>query len=642
MADDELLFFNGVNGATGDYETMPLPLDKLAQIAKGETLDAQDLAELQQKHAQKTEGHWAVKEGVDPKDLAQTGWGVIFAFADKDKTPAIREALGELLRHRQAQAGAFYKEYVGPAAYRPNESKNDFLARHGAGPGPADPAKVPYYLLIVADPEAIPYKVQYQLDVQYAVGRIFFETLEEYAAYARAVVAAETQAPFLARQATFFGVANPDDPATRLSSEHLIKPLAANLAKDQPEWAFNVLAPADSTKTRLAGLLGGAETPALLFTASHGMGFPKDDPRQLKHQGALLCQEWPGPQKWRQPIPQDHYFAADDVAANANLLGLMAFHFACYGAGTPKLDDFAHKTGQRAQIAPQAFVAGLPRRLLTQGALAAVGHVERAWGTSFLWDKAGVQLGVFESSLKRLLEGHPIGSALEFFNERYAEISSDLSSQLEEIQFGAEVSSAKIAGLWTANNDARSYVIIGDPATRLPVAPAGQTPAGRPALGAAALPKVERGDQAPVLAAVAAAPPAPGAADPALMAPVDYGIQESLDQVKSKVQDLVSALVSTLKQAVDDVTSLEVKTYVSDDLAAVKYTAAGREFSGAELRALTRINLDGDTLNVVPASAGELDQALWHAHLTMVEQAQAGRARMLETAVGLLTSLKGL
>lgn len=641
MADEELLYFNGINGATGDYETLPLPLDKLAQIAKGETLDEQDLKDLQQKHAQKTEGHWAVKEGIDPKDLSQTGWGAIFAFADKDKTPAIREALSELLQHRQAQAGQYYQEYTGPAAYRPKESKNEFLARHGAGPGPADPAKVPYYLLIVGDPESIPYSVQHQLDVQYAVGRIHFETVEEYAAYARAVVTAEKSPPFLPRTATLFGVANPDDPATGLSAASLIKPLSASLVTNQPDWLVNTVAPADATKARLSQLLGGgAETPALLFTASHGMGFPNADPRQLAHQGALLCQDWPGPQKWRQPIQDDFYLSADDIRSDTNLLGLMAFCFACYGAGTPRLDDFAHRTGQRAQIAPHAFVAGLPRKLLTQGALAAVGHVERAWGTSFLWDKAGVQIAVFESSFKRLMEGHPIGSAFEFFNERYAEISSDLSSQLEEIEFGAEVDDAKIAGLWTANNDARSYVIVGDPAARLPVVGSGNAPVERPNLGTVSVPAAKPVDQS--LAALAA-PATPVVAGGEVNGQaVDYGIKESLDQVKTKVQDLVNALVETLKQAVDDVTSLEVKTYVSDDLSAVKYNPAAREFAEAQLRAMTRINLDGDTLNVVPESGGEFDQALWQVHLSMVEQAQTSRAKMLETIVGLLLSLKSL
>jgi hypothetical protein len=484
---EELLYFNGINGASGEYETPALTLEQLASLAKGETLDEKDLKELRQKNKAKTEGHWAVKEGVDPKDLSQTGWGVVFAFADKDKTPAVKEALQPLLDHRRAQAAKskehYYKEYVGPAAYRPNESKNDFLARHGAGPGPADPEKVPYYLLVVGDPESIPYRVQFQLDVQYAVGRVHFDTVEDYAQYAHNVVLAEQQAAFLSRKAAFFGVSNPDDKATGLSAEKLIKPLADLMAKDQPGWAVNTLAPADSTKARMGQLLNGAETPALLFAASHGMGFPNGDKHQLPHQGALLCQDWPGPSAWRKPIPEDFYFSGDDVASSANLLGLLAFFFACYGAGTPKLDEFAHATRQRTEIAPKPFVANLPRKMLARGALAVVGHVERAWGTSFIWDRAGVQLEVFKSALKRLMEGHPVGSAFEYFNERYAELSSDLSAQLEEIQFGAEADNEKLAGMWTANNDARSYVVIGDPAARLPVVAADAKPAAaRPAL----------------------------------------------------------------------------------------------------------------------------------------------------------------
>jgi hypothetical protein len=637
---DDLLYFNGINGANGDYEAQPLTLEALAKIAAGEKLDEQELKELKEKHNPPPE-HFAPIEGVDRKDLSSTGWGVIFAFADKDKTPAIKEALKPLLDHRRAQAAKvkehYYKEYDGAAAYRPNESKNDFLTRHGAGPGPADPDKVPYYLLIVGDPEAIPYRVQFQLDVQYAVGRIYFDTLEEYAAYAQRVVQAETQAPFLPRRATFFNVSNPGDKATQLSAEKLIAPLAASLKGDKPDWQIDVLSPADSTKARLGSILNnGTGTPSLLFTASHGMGFPNGDPRQLPHGGALLCQDWPGPQKHRGPIPESFYFSADDVSGDANLLGLMAFFFACYGAGTPKLDEFAHKTGQRAQIAPHSFLARLPRKLLTRGALAVVGHVERAWGTSFIWGSKE-QIAVFESSFKRLMEGHPIGSAFEYFNERYAELSSDLSTQLEEIQFGAEVDQAKLASAWTANNDARSYVVIGDPATRMPVPAAGAAPTGRPSLAAVSLPAITLPSPPPR----PSAPTPPSAGAPA-EGEVDYGIGESFSQAKENVQQLIRKLLDTLNQVVDDLTSLEVKTYVSRDLGSVKYDAKLRDFTNADLRAMTRIQLDGDTLNVVPERSGQIDEKLWAIHEAMVVQAQANRAEMLKTAVSLLGSLKGL
>ncbi len=247
-----------------------------------------------------------MKEGIDPKVLAQTGWGVIFAHEDKEHFPAIKAALRELLILRQEQAGDLYKEYSGVDAYRPDESKTKFLARHGAGPGPADPEKVPYYLLIVGSPEVIPYSFQFQLDVQYAVGRIHFDTLDEYAQYAQSIVEMERNPGSLSRQATFFGVQNPDDPATQLSAVELVAPLAEKLAADQADsnWQIQKIIGESATKAGLAPLLGGDQTPSLLFTASHGMGFPLGDPRQSLHQGALLCQDWPGPRNWRKPIPE--------------------------------------------------------------------------------------------------------------------------------------------------------------------------------------------------------------------------------------------------------------------------------------------------------------------------------------------------
>ena len=71
--------------------------------------------------------------------------------------------------------------------------------------------------------------------------------------------------------------------------------------------------------------------------------------------------------------------------------------------------------------------------------LAVVGHVERAWGYSFMWDRAGEQLTTFESALLGLLADKPIGYALEYFNDRYAEISSDLTVMIEDLNFGGKV-----------------------------------------------------------------------------------------------------------------------------------------------------------------------------------------------------------
>ena len=166
---------------------------KLSEVVRGETLDKKHLDELKWFYGQRTEATFAPKEGADPKDLAQTGWGVIFAYnADESVTAKLREALRELLDHRRSQAAKVKENYYREFDYRPGETKQQFLERYGAGPGPADSDKVPYYLLLVGDPSEIPFRFQYQLDVQYAVGRLHFPTMEEYAQYARSVVTAET------------------------------------------------------------------------------------------------------------------------------------------------------------------------------------------------------------------------------------------------------------------------------------------------------------------------------------------------------------------------------------------------------------------------------------------------------------------
>jgi hypothetical protein len=627
---DVLLVFNGINGATGRYDIEPTPVDEFARIALGtaprSASERAHFEELKRRRQRDTQTHYAPKEGVDPKKLDESGWGVIFAYG---ADPAIYEALSPLLKLRKEQAGERYREYVGPKAYRgttadsTGESKQDFLQRNGAGPGPVDPQVVPYYLLIVGDPDSIPFRFQYQLDVQYAVGRIHFETVAEYAAYAQTVVAAETGGLALAKRAAIFGVANDGDAATQMSHDELAQPLAEWTAK-QSGWKVDAFVKGDATKARLAQVLQDA--PAFVFTASHGMCYPNGDARQLAQQGALLCQDWPGPSN-QGAVPESFFFSGADVADDARIFGAITMHFACFGAGTPKLSDYSD--GPPPAIAPKSFLGRLPQRLLAHprgGALAAIGHVERAWGWSFHWDRAGSQTEVFKSTMKRLMEGHPVGSAVEYFNGRYAELSSDLSVMLEDVKFGATVDPYLAAGMWTANNDARSYAVVGDPAVRLMLAEDSK-PARRPVLEVKTM--SAQGAQPPV-----PTPPGVGAVNP-LMA--DYGVLDSVRGAAASLQDAAQRIGSWLADSFQTVTSVRVSTFVSDNIADVKFENG--TFIGAKLRAMTVASLDGNTMVCVPEQDGKVDDTLWKIHSDMVDKALENRVELLKTAALAIANL---
>jgi hypothetical protein len=142
-----------------------------------------------------------------------------------------------------------------------------------------------------------------------------------------------------------------------------------------------------------------------------------------------------------------------------------------------------------------------------------------------------------------------------------------------------------------------------------------------------------------ILSPAAPAPTAPGVSAP-LIAPaaLDYGLLDSMNESRQQLTAALSAfadnLGKTLAKAVDDVATLNVSTYVSQDVAGAVTDPAQRE-----LRAFTRVKLDGDTEVIVPRVSGKIDRELWDIHLSMVQQAQNNRAEMMKAAAAAATAL---
>ncbi len=645
MGKDKV-FFNGINAETGEYIST-FSLEELASIAKGSKLDKESDLDVINR-AVLARKHLGLAEGIELSDLSQTGWGVIFA---ENADPEIKEALKPLLDLRRKQAGKHYFEFGGKKGYKKGEDKKTFLRNRGAEEsGPADPEKgMPYYLLIVGDPQDIPYGFQHLLDVTYSIGRLHFDgdnAIECYANYANNVVAAEKGYVKLGQRAVFFAPSNADDGATTLSSTRLVQPLTEALKKKFPTWQQQIILDENAKKETLAQILNGKDAPALLFTASHGMAFSKGSSKQIPHQGALLCADWPGPEEWQKAIPERFYFHAEDLQAEANLRGMIAFHFACYGGGTPEMDSFAKQAFTTPKpIANKAFVAALPQKMLghTRGALAVICHIERAWGYSFLGSKDQQQIGVFNNTVRRLFNGRPVGAAVEFFNDKYAELATELSDKIEESEdLNTTLNKHELANLWTSQNDARGYAVIGDPAVRLhafeelknnirpDVVEIISRPVGQPSNL-----KEEKTEMNEVTFGKENSE--------------NFGLLDSFndtrEQTAATLKKLSGKLNAYLENVVDDMTSLEVATFVSEDLNTVTHDR--NRFTGnAKLRALTRINLDGDMQVCVPEKNGEIDETLWRIHCDTVAEAQKQRTETLKalgSIVGeLLSALKFL
>jgi hypothetical protein len=470
---------NGINGVTGQYNLAPMAVEDLARALKGvpPSEAAPDHVIVRGQKLREPSFARALPWGVEPDDLTRAGWAVVL---HKDEKPEVRQALQPLIEHRRRQVGddARVKELT----YYPTEDANAWLARQEVSWHNIEPTKVPYYLLWVGSPERLPFEVTHEIDSDYCVGLLDFDNINEYAQYAKSIIEYET-APAVrnTREAVFFGTRHPFDDATLLSADWLVTPLADGVPANGPTPAERSVADQlgfrsrkflgeAATRQALTQLLEGANsTPSFLFTASHGMVWPNGDQRQFTAQGALLCQDWPG----FGSVAPEHFFAAADLLDTARVHGLVTFHFACYGGGTPREDLYTFERGQAPlSIAPRPFIAALPRRLLAHprgGALACVGHIERAWGSSITGVAASPQIRQFQRAIAQLLVGKPVGIAVQEFNDLSATLSDVLSGMLGRAFQGIPVDDVALASTWMQRNDAGAFVLLGDPAVRLRV-----------------------------------------------------------------------------------------------------------------------------------------------------------------------------
>ena len=79
---------------------------------------------------------------------------------------------------------------------------------------------------------------------------------------------------------------------------------------------------------------------------------------------------------------------------------------------------------------------------------------------------------------------------------------------------------------------------------------------------------------------------------------------------------------------------------MAEDIGQVKYTDG--KYDGARLRAVTRVNIHGDTVVCFPEKDGDVDSEISKIHLEMVKSAQENRMELIRTIVEVASSIVDL
>ena len=335
--------------------------------------------------------------------------------------------------------------------------------------------KVPLYVLMVGGPDVLPFRLQSLMDAVANVGRLDFESLDQLKQYAQKIIRLETAAdPVVKKEAILFAPdGGPNDP-TYFSREYMAKPLNDHI-RHQLNFKTTTLMGADATKKKLVEKMKGAQ-PALVYTASHGLGLigePLD--QQKKYNGAICCQT-------NGPLTLDDLFCADDVPDNEPFLeGSVIFQFACFGYGTPALSDYTHWLDNvPKKYADIDFVSALPKRLLAhpRGPIAYMGHLDTAFlhgftdqNDPYIMERWHSRMQPFVHVVDQLLEVQPSGLAMGDMNKKYSISNIMINSVYDRLKRGTfewtPDTERRFVDTWIIRSDAQNYMVFGDPAARL-------------------------------------------------------------------------------------------------------------------------------------------------------------------------------
>lgn len=433
--------------------------------------------------------------GAARSDLSKQRWGVI--VPEGDVGDALLSAMRPLIEFRAAEQGAK------PIEFRalPNMDRKrseDWLFKI-YGDLKIEDVDRPMYLCLLGSPEQVSLEFQQTVIHSAYIGRVHFSKLDGsvdldgYAEYAQKVVRYARNGLSPEPPELLYYVARDGTRATANAVPKLVVPSVEASKRAVQRGKLNASIreiQADSVRRLLDAqnaAPNGKPRPSVMLSVTHGLGGNENDygsfEAQRRRQGALV-------------LGRKELLDAEAIAKETFLPGGLWLCFACFGAGTPTVSEYFNwlselaKLGEyrnSAEIVLQAlassgpgFIASLPQAALRNpnGPLAVIGHIDLAWNFSYidLDNPAESRSFKFTRALHAMAKGERMGVAhdeiMEWFRTTNFQLSTMYSAS-EDARINKRpdpIDPKKRGPVWLLRNDLRGYVLLGDPAVRLPQA----------------------------------------------------------------------------------------------------------------------------------------------------------------------------
>jgi hypothetical protein len=334
--------------------------------------------------------------------------------------------------------------------------------------GPAGPGREPpFYILILGSPQRIPFGFQMTLHAGGAVGRVHYDTPEEYRAYFRKL---------LGRKRGIRGLdifAPCHDEATELATARFAHPLADWACRKGLACRSIIDARGARKRATRAGFEAMGRTgESILFATGHGLFEPR--PAQVELTGALCC-----PREDEAILDPARDLISPDLIGSAPCFpGSIIVMHSCYGFGMPSESALDHRCGVLPGRKREDRISALPRKWLANpgGPIAFIGHLDIAlvFKRNAVYRDGLDPLDPFTWLVEAIcLRGHTVGYAMSGLRRTVANLSNlslMLLDQQERLKRGIRgrlafwARKGVVAEKLIRMNDAGKLLLFGDPA----------------------------------------------------------------------------------------------------------------------------------------------------------------------------------